>query len=79
MSLSENGMDNSKMTIIGTYPSEIYAEIARQKLASRGIEAFISQDDFGRMQPSLQLTEGVKLEVVESVRKKAERILNEIE
>lgn len=68
-------MDTTKMKVLKTFPSEIQAEIVRQRLAANGIEAFISDDDNGGMLPSLQATQGVKLEVLESMAKKAEKIL----
>lgn len=68
-------MDTSKMKVLKTFPSQIQAEIVRQRLAANGIEAFISDDDNGGMLPSLQATQGVKLEVLESDAKKAEKVL----
>lgn len=70
-------MDRTKLTVVQKYSNEIHAEIAKQKLASRGVKAFISKDDLSGMQPSLQTTLGVKLEVLESNLKKAERILKD--
>ena len=68
-------MDKTKLAVVQTYSNEINAEIAKQKLASHGVEAFISKDDEGGMLPSLQQTSSVKLEVLESNRLKAEKIL----
>ncbi|MFA6438760.1 MAG: DUF2007 domain-containing protein [Bacteriovoracaceae bacterium] len=63
------------MKVLQTFPSAIQAEIVKQRLAANGIEAFISEDDNGGMLPSLQTTLGVKLEVLDSIAKKAEKIL----
>lgn len=68
-------MDRSKMRVLKIFPTEIQAEIVKQRLAANGIEAFISEDDNGGMLPSLQATLGVKLEVLESVAAKAEKVL----
>jgi hypothetical protein len=63
------------MRVLKIFPTEIQAEIVKQRLAANGIEAFISEDDNGGMLPSLQATLGVKLEVLESVAAKAEKVL----
>jgi hypothetical protein len=71
-------MDKTKLVVVQKYSNEINAEIAKQKLASNGVEAFISKDDLSGMGPSLQATLGVKLEVLESNLKKAERVLKNL-
>ncbi|MDP1676102.1 MAG: DUF2007 domain-containing protein [Bacteroidota bacterium] len=71
-------MDKTRLVVVQKYSNEINAEIAKQKLASHGVEAFISKDDNGGMLSSLQTTLGVRLEVLESNQKKAERILKEL-
>ena len=71
-------MDKTKLAVVQTYSNEINAEIAKQKLASHGVDAFISKDDEGGMLPSLQQTSSVKLEVLERNRIKAEKILKEL-
>ena len=71
-------MDKTRLVVVQKYSTEINAEIAKQKLASHGVEAFISKDDNGGMLSSLQTTLGVRLEVLETNQKKAERILKEL-
>jgi hypothetical protein len=66
-------MDTSKMNVLKIFPSQIQAEIVKQRLAANGIESFISDDDNGGMLPSLQATNGVKLEVLDASVKKAEK------
>jgi hypothetical protein len=68
-------MDRTTMKVVQTFSSQINAEIAKQKLASYGIESFISEDDDGGMFPSLQATMGVKLAVMESEAEKAKMML----
>ncbi|MFA5834052.1 MAG: DUF2007 domain-containing protein [Bacteroidota bacterium] len=68
-------MDKTRLVIVQTFSNEINAEIAKQKLASNGIESYISKDDEGGMFPSLQQTLSVKLEVLDSNQAKAEKIL----
>jgi hypothetical protein len=72
-----SAMDTTKLIVVRTFSNEINAEIARQKLASRGIESSISKDDEGGMLPSLQATFGVKLEVLEGNFRNSENILKE--
>jgi hypothetical protein len=70
-------MDKTRLVVVHKYSTEINAEIGKQKLASYGVEAFISKDDLSGMQPSLQATLGVKLEVLESNLIKAKQILRD--
>lgn len=71
-------MDTTKLVVVQKYSTEIHAEIAKHRLASQRIQSFISKDDNGGMLSSLQTTLGVKLEVLEGIRKKAERILSDV-
>lgn len=71
-------MDTTKLVTVQTYSNEINAEIAKQKLASMGIESIISKDDEGGMLPSLQQTLSVRLEVLESNLTKAEKALKTV-
>lgn len=68
-------MDTTKLVVIRTFPNEIEAEIAKEKLTTHHIQAFIRKDDEGGMFPNLQLTQGVQLGVLESDQKKAEKVL----
>jgi glucose-6-phosphate isomerase len=49
--------------VVGSFGSEIEAELAKGRLASEGIAAVVKLDDAGGMLPSLQSNEGVKLMV----------------
>jgi hypothetical protein len=46
---------------IRTFANEASALIAQAALRANGIEAVISRDDAGGMEPQLQLTRGVRL------------------
>ena len=49
-----------------TFGSSIEAEVARTKLLSDGIPAYVTKDDEGGMTPQLQYTMGVRLYVAKS-------------
>lgn len=58
--------------IVATYTAAYEAEI-------RGIDAFISKDDAGGMDPQMQLTRGVRLLVRQHESDEARSILNEMD
>lgn len=60
----------SETTVVATYASRQDAEIAKTQLADHDILALITADD---VHPPLQMTEGVKLRVLDH---KAEQALN---
>lgn len=66
-----------KQVVVGNYENEIEAEIAKGRLESSGIPAFIIKDDGGGMLPSLQNAEGVQLLVAETQSMEAKKILQE--
>lgn len=47
--------------VVATYTVIYEAEIAQSRLEEQGIDAFVSRDDSGGMDPYLQLTRGVRL------------------
>ncbi|MEJ2110154.1 MAG: DUF2007 domain-containing protein [Acidobacteriota bacterium] len=53
------------------------AEIVRELLFSNGIEAFISSDDCGSVDPALSFARGVQLFVTEEDESLAKRIISE--
>ena len=64
---------------VGTYPSELEAEIDRSRLRSAGVEAVLIKDDCGGMRPHLAYTIGVKLRIAAADESKARGILGESE
>ncbi|PQJ26778.1 hypothetical protein BSZ35_17740 [Salinibacter sp. 10B] len=61
-------------TILATYSNRQDAEVAKARLAEREIDAFIVADD---VHPPFQLTEGVKLRVLEGEADRAHHVLEE--
>jgi hypothetical protein len=57
------------------FGSEPEAELARIKLQSEGIDAFVSKDDCGGMEPYLQFSSGVRLLVPKSRVRAARKLL----
>ena len=53
------------------------AEIVREFLEANGIEAFVTSDDCGSVDPALQFARGVQLMVAEEDREPAERAIAE--
>ncbi len=70
-------MDMNKQVVVGTYETEVEAEIAKSHLKAEGIEATILKDDGGGMLPSLQQSEGVQVCVSEERALEAKMILGE--
>lgn len=67
-------LSTQETEIVATYPSRQDAEVAKARLEERAVEAVIVADD---VHPPLQLTEGVKLRVLEGMVDRARRILAE--
>ena len=63
------------MKLLRVFGNDMDAQVARTKLESEGIQAFVSSDDCGGTQPFLQLTNGVRLMVNEKDLEHSERIL----
>ena len=69
-------MSDGRVTV-GTYPTELEAEIDRGRLRSAGVEAVIVKDDCGGMRPHLAYTLGVKLKIASADETKAREVLGE--
>ncbi len=52
-----------ELVTVGLYGNTMEAELARGRLSSEGVDAFIFKDDCGGMRPQMQLTAGVRLKV----------------
>jgi hypothetical protein len=68
--------NDENSAVAKTFPNEFEAERAKGILKENGIESFVQRDDAGGMEPPLQLTEGVKLIVLEDDLQKAKEILD---
>lgn len=62
---------------IGTYSTEVEAQIAQATLEANGIASIILRDDAGGMLPSLHILANVKLAVQEEDAELAKEILAE--
>ena len=69
-----NVQPSDKTTVVAVYSARHYAVMARDVLVDAGIHAFVSADD---VHVPLQLTEGVKLVVLESEAQAAQDALAE--
>ena len=67
--------NEDKIITLKIYSSVEKAEQARAKLDFGGIKSFVSTDDCGGMRPFLQLTNGVRLMVLEKDADSALKIL----
>jgi hypothetical protein len=63
------------MKIVRIFGNDLEAQVARTKLESEGIPAFVSSDDCGGTEPFLQLTNGVRLMVNDEDIEQSQRIL----
>jgi hypothetical protein len=70
-------MDNAKLVAVGNYPNKIDAELAEGALKAAGIEAVVSADDAGGLQPGLWVGEGVRVLVRAEDVERAREILEE--
>ena len=61
---------------ISSFANEVDAELAKTKLESAGIDAYVSRDDAGGMEPQLQWANGVRLYVLESKANEAREVLD---
>jgi hypothetical protein len=60
---------------IGSYSTEVEAQVAQATLEANGVSSFILRDDAGGMLPSLHILANVKLAVDESDAELAREIL----
>ena len=52
-------MSEAELVAVATYPNKIEAELAQGALEADDIEAIVSADDAGGLQPGLWVGEGV--------------------
>lgn len=64
-----------EVVVLKTYNNEIEAGMAQQVLQEAGLNAFVSKDDAGGMEPQLQLTNGVRLVVNRVDARRAHKLL----
>lgn len=72
-------MDTDKLVTLRTYPDEILAGMAHSALKSESIQAIVSRDDCGGMEPQLNIAGGVRLIVKEGDVQAANQILDAID
>ncbi len=65
--------------LIGTFQSEIEAQMIKAKLEEQGIPSWLFKDDAGSMGPPLQMVRGVELYVAPSDLELAHEILEAVE
>jgi Putative prokaryotic signal transducing protein len=71
-------VDNEKLMAVGTYPNKIDAELALSALEAADIEAIVTADDAGGLQPGLWVGEGVRVLVRAEDAERAKEILGGI-
>jgi Putative prokaryotic signal transducing protein len=71
-------MDDEKLMAVGTYPNKIDAELAQSALEAADIEAIVTADDAGGLQPGLWVGEGVRVLVRAEDAERAKEILGGI-
>ena len=69
-------MDDENLVAVGSYPNRIEAEIAQGALDAADIEAIVSADDAGGLQPGLWVGEGVRVLVRAEDAERAKKILS---
>jgi len=74
---AEPNRDSERTTLLATYPSRRDAEVARNRLETHDISSFVTADDAGGMHVEMQLTNGVKLLVLEGDAREAHEILQD--
>jgi hypothetical protein len=62
--MKETSRRKDVLVTVGLYGNALEAELARGRLLSEGVDAFIFKDDCGGMRPYMQLTAGVRLKVL---------------
>jgi hypothetical protein len=68
--------ENEKTVVLKIFMNEFEAELAKSMLEEEKIKAYISSDDVGGMQPPQQMSEGIKLIVLETDYERAKEILD---
>ena len=67
---------DDELVAVGTYPNKIDAELAQGALEAANIEAMVTADDAGGLQPGLWMGEGVRVLVRAEDAERAREILN---
>lgn len=67
----------AEWVVLRTFNSHGEAEIVRGALLAEGVEAFVSSDDCGTVDPALTFARGVRLLVDVGDRERAEEILGD--
>jgi hypothetical protein len=70
-------MDDEKLVAVGSYLNKIDAELAQGALEAADIDAIVSADDAGGLEPGLWVAEGVRVLVRAEDVERAKKILNE--
>lgn len=70
------GIEDEKTVVLKVFTNEFEAELAKSMLEEEEIKAYVSSDDVGGMQPPQQMTEGIKLIVLETDFERAKEILD---
>lgn len=71
-------MDEEELVAVGTYPNRIDADLAQSALEAAEIEAIVTADDAGGLQPGLWVGEGVRVLVRAEDAERAKEILSGI-
>lgn len=71
-------MDEKELVAVGTYPNKIDADLAQSALEAAEIEAIVTADDAGGLQPGLWVGEGVRVLVRAEDAERAKEILSGI-
>lgn len=71
-------MDEEELVAVGTYPNKIDADLAQSALEAAEIEAIVTADDAGGLQPGLWVGEGVRVLVRAEDADRAKEILSGI-
>jgi hypothetical protein len=68
-------MDDENLVIAGTYLNQVDAELAQGALRAADIDAIVSADDVGGLEPGLWVGQGVKVLVRANDLERAKAIL----
>ena len=63
------------LVTVRSFVNEFEANLAKDALGAAGIECFINRDDCGGQEPSLSISQGVKVVVRSKDARRAEKVL----
>jgi hypothetical protein len=66
-----------ELVAVRTFESRIDADMAKEILEQQGIQAYVSADDAGGLDPALQLVQGARVIVRQQDLEEASRVLVE--